>query len=317
MKYYAPVARDKDISEKVLSSYKLKPRELFMNELVWKFSVRNVLRGENLLFVGQSGSAKTMTAQCLAEALGRPLFNIPLGSTQDPRSSLIGNTHFKKDVGTVFSESAFVEAIQTPNAIIMLEEISRAHPDAWNILMPVLDQQRILRLEEKQGSPVINVAPGVSFTATANIGTEYTGTRVLDRALVDRFVIIEIPTLNKDEEYNLLKQRYPDVDSDMLHSIADICTQTRVLVNTEASPLTTSLSTRTALKIAGLINDGFTLLEASEIGIFPFFSSDGGTDSERTYIKQLVQKYIKRNTGTSEPQQSNNLFTPDDFAAVS
>jgi hypothetical protein len=27
--------------------------------------------------------------------------------------------------------------------------------------------------------------------------------------------------------------------------------------------------------------------------MFPFFSNDGGVDSERTYVKQLVQKYIK------------------------
>jgi len=42
-----------------------------------------------------------------------------------------------------------------------------------------------------------------------------------------------------------------------------------------------------------LIYDGFDLFESAEISIFPFFSNDGGVDSERTYVKQLVQKYVK------------------------
>ena len=33
------------------------------------------------------------------------------------------------------------------------------------------------------------------------------------------------------------------------------------------------------------------------ISIYPFFSQDGGVDSERTYIKQLVQKYQKDENG--------------------
>jgi MoxR-like ATPase len=75
----------------------------------------------------------------------------------------------------------------------LLDELSRAHPEAWNILMTVLDEgQRYLSLDEDVDSPTIMVASNVSFIATANIGTEYTSTRVLDRALMDRFEIIEV-----------------------------------------------------------------------------------------------------------------------------
>jgi hypothetical protein len=52
--------------------------------------------------------------------------------------------------------------------------------------------------------------------------------------------------------------------------------------------------------MAGLIYDGFNLVEAAEISIFPFYSTDGGIDSERTYIKQLVQKYL-RDTNEEKP----------------
>ncbi len=34
-------------------------------------------------------------------------------------------------------------------------------------------------------------------------------------------------------------------------------------------------------------------MEAADIAILPYFSNDGGLDSERVFMKQLVQKYIK------------------------
>ena len=61
----------------------------------------------------------------------------------------------------------------------------------------------------------------------------------------------------------------------------------------ENGKLTSMVSTRASVEMAGLIYDGFDLFEAAEISIFPFFSNDGGVDSERTYVKQLVQKYVK------------------------
>ena len=85
-----------------------------------------------------------------------------LGATQDPRSTLIGNTHFNKDSGTYFANSTFINAIQTENAVILLDELSRAHPEAWNILMTILDEkQRYLRIDESPDTPVIKVANGV------------------------------------------------------------------------------------------------------------------------------------------------------------
>jgi len=276
----------------------LKPKGLFIDGLKWKYLIRSAVRGKNIMMLGPTGCGKTLAAQSLVKSLNRPDYYFNLGATQDPRATLIGNTHFNKETGTFFSESAFVKAIKTPNAIILLDEISRAHPEAWNILMTVLDAgQRYLRLDEAEGSPIVKVASGVTFIATANVGNEYTSTRIMDRAIMDRFVTIEMDLLDKQSEYELLKFKFPDADDYSLNALAEIANTTRELVKTDVSKVSTIVSTRVNVEAAGLIYDGFSLMEAAEIAILPYFSNDGGLDSERTFMKQVIQKYVK----TDEP----------------
>ena len=277
----------------------LKPNGLFIEELKWKYLLRSAVRGTNILMTGPTGCGKTLAAQSLVKSLKRPDFYFNLGATQDARATLIGNTHFNKENGTFFSESAFVKAIKTPNAIILLDELSRAHPEAANILMTVLDQgQRYLRLDEAEGSPIVKVASGVTFIATANIGGEYTATRVMDRALMDRFVQIEMDLLDKENELALLKFKFPEADEYSLNALAEIADTTRQLIKTDASKISTIVSTRVNVEAAGLINDGFSLFEAAQIAILPYFSNDGGLDSERVFMTQLLQKYIKSDEET-------------------
>ena len=72
----------------------------------------------------------------------------------------------------------------------------------------------------------------------------------------------------------------------------------------DAPRITNAISTRISVEIAGLLEDGFNLAEAAEVCIYPFFDEDGGVDSERTYMKQVVQKYC----GTAE----EDIFNADD-----
>ena len=53
--------------------------------------------------------------------------------------------------------------------------------------------------------------------------------------------------------------------------------------------------------------DGFTLAEAAEVCIYPFFDEDGGVDSERTFMKQVVQKYC------GETEESEDLFNAEEI----
>jgi nitric oxide reductase NorQ protein len=299
-----------DVVEFIKTCESLRPEKLIMSSLKWKYLMRSVLRGKNIMMTGPSGCGKTLAAQSIANVLdGRQFFYFNLGATQDPRSSLIGNTHYSKDKGTFVAEALFVKAIQTPNAIVLLDELTRGHADAWNILMTVLDEnQRYLRIDEMPDTPTIKVAKGVTFIATANVGSEYTGTRVLDRAMMDRFAsVVEMEPLGLDDEVKLLKMTYPEVSEQDMKAIAEIANHTREQVKSEDPKVTTSISSRITVEMTGLLNDGFTLAEAAEACIFPFFSNAGGADSERTYMRQLVQKYLPVDNTADTPWQQ-----PDD-----
>ena len=149
-------------------------------------------------------------------------------------------------------------------------------------------------------------ADGVTFIATANIGNEYTATRVMDKALLDRFTIIEMDVLNADQECDLLTMLFPLVDTDICNSIGEIASLSRVESQNEVPRIDAGISTRTSVEMASLIFDGFSLSEAAEITIYPQYNNDGGVDSERTFMKQLVQKYC--DDGTNE-----DLFNTEDM----
>ena len=130
------------------------------------------------------------------------------------------------------------------------------------------------------------------FVATANIGNEYTATRQLDKALMDRFTVIEMDTLTDEEEAGLLTYLFPTVDTDTLSNVAKIAFMTRQESLTDNPRISSGVSTRTSVEIAGLLFDGFSLEESADITIYPQYDADGGVDSERTFVKQIVQKFI-------------------------
>jgi len=299
---------DETPTENKSTTMATKPDDFIISDLKWKYLTRCINKGKNLMFVGPAGTGKTQIVFKAAEALGKQIFYFNLGSTQDVRSALIGNTYFKD--GTYFEESAFVKAIKSPNTVILLDELSRANPEAWNILMPVLDANiRKLRLDEEVESPTIDVADNISFIATANVGYEYSSTRTLDKALVDRFSVIEMDVLNKEQEMELISMKFPDLNAISTEAICDISQRIRDELTRDDAKISSNISTRMLLEIADMLVDDFTLEETASLIIYPQYPNDGGADSERIYIRQLVQKYIQN--GTKE-----NLFTDDDFRAL-
>ena len=98
-------AEHAEVLDFIHSSYSLKPKGLMMTELKWKYLIRSAVRGKNIMMTGPAGCGKTMAAKSVVNSLDRPDYYFNLGATQDPRSTLIGNTHFDTKKGTYFSKS--------------------------------------------------------------------------------------------------------------------------------------------------------------------------------------------------------------------
>jgi MoxR-like ATPase len=282
---------DDEVRLGVQNAYSKKPKELVLDSLNWRLATRALLRGENIIFIGASGGGKTLTARTLAKVYNRPFFKFNLGAMSDARTSLIGNTHYNPDKGTFFAASDFVKAIQTPGACILLDEMTRMSNDAENILLTPLDaDQRYLRIDENPDAPVVEVAEGVCFFATANIGTEYTSTRTIDRATRDRFTtIVDIPLLTETQEYDLLKYLYPEVNKELLKGIAEVAWFTREDVMGEEPKLSTIVSTRSTVEQVALLVDGFRFTEVMEAIVIPLYDKEGGVESEQAYMRSMIQ----------------------------
>jgi hypothetical protein len=241
-----------------------------------------------------------MAARCVAQALKRPFEKFNIGSTQDARAALIGNTTYKKETGTVFHKSAFVHAVSTPNTVVLLDEFTRGTHDAWNILMPLTDPtQRCFRLDEDETGSVINAAKGVTFIATANIGNEFTATKVLDKASARRFPIkLEMVPLLGEELRKLFGILFPNCTNeevDLMRVLSGISDDLIAQCKLEDAAISTFISPANMVEMAELVMDGFTLEEIAEAAIYSEYPDDGGADSERAFVKSMVQKYFPKN----------------------
>lgn len=291
---------DSEVDDILRGCVSLKPKELIISDLKWKYLVRAIVRAKNVMIIGPSGCAKTMAARCVSTALKRPFEKFNIGSTQDARATLIGNTTYKKEFGTVFHKSAFVKAITTPNTVVLLDEFTRGTHDAWNILMTVTDPtQRCLRLDEDENSSVINVADGVSFVATANIGNEYTATKVLDRASARRFPIkLEMSPLTGDELKDLfaiLFQSRTEEEKKLMKTLASIYDDLIAQCVMEDAKISTIIPPANMVEMGELVMDGFNLEEIAEAAIYPEYPDEGGADGERAFVKSILQKYFPKN----------------------
>jgi len=279
-----------EIKTLVDGSVSLIPTELSTSELLWKALVRNTLRMKNILIVGPSGEGKTLHTRAVATALNRPYERVDCGQTQDAEASLIGKTHYDPETGTFFNPSKLVKAIQTPNCVVVLDEISRLSFEGQNIVFPLLDPSiRELTLTTEIGTPTIKVADGVSFICTANIGNQFHATNALDEALLNRLTMLEIKALTYDQRLKLFKSKF-DVEKSLITKMLTFADALDQELQTETSKITRTVSTRQLEDIMGYLEDGFEPLDVFQLLIFPIFSSDGLGDSERSYVVSVCQK---------------------------
>ena len=135
-------------------------------------------------------------------------------------------------------------------------------------IFSVLDETRSLSAAgaKSQDNRTVQVHPDCCFIATANIGADYTGTKEIDAAMMNRFFPMELDYLDYKTEANILCARTGISDEDAMN-IALVATNIRKDKN--SGLLEHSVSTRETLQCAEMVKDGFTVEEALEYTFLP------------------------------------------------
>ena len=259
----------------------------FVEKENWTLLLRNIKKHINTMIIGPTGTGKTSLIKLACEKLGVKLHVFDMGSIIDPISSLLG-VHRLEDGKSVFDYANFTQAIQEP-CVILLDELSRASYASNNILFPCLDDRRKLSIEVAGSKSVreINVHPEVTFIATANVGSEYTGTQSMDRALVNRFFPIELNYIPSNQEEKVLMHR-TQITSDQAKTIVKIANTVRSLA--EKQEISTSVSIRETLYVAELVKDGWNVGSSITKIFAPLYEGSKST-GERSIIYKTIASY--------------------------
>ena len=123
-----------------------------------------------LLFVGPTGVGKTEVARVLAKELGIGLLRFDMSEYTEKHTvaKLIGSP-----AGYVGYEDGglLTDAIRkTPNAVLLLDEIEKAHQDIYNILLQVMDYARLTDNKGRKAD-----FRNVVLIMTSNAGAQYAG----------------------------------------------------------------------------------------------------------------------------------------------
>lgn len=268
------------------------PNEFYVSKEVWWEVCYSIHKCVNLLLTGPSGCGKSELVWIAAKLMGIHLEPFNMGAMSEAQTALIGKMGFSKEVGTFFTPSRFVRTVRGDKkaAVVLLDELTRKCIDAQNILLPLLDNQEYLALDEEKEGIVIKRAEGVAFAATANIGMQYTGTDALDVALKNRFgTIIDMEFPPADNEIEILVNRCPGLEKKWATKLVEAANKQRQMAKMDGD-FTEEISTRMLLEAGRKVGAGFPFKVATKYSIESHFSAEGGDASERTRIQQIFLK---------------------------
>lgn len=267
--------------------YMVVDHTFYIKKGLYKVLERNIKTQTSTLLLGPTGVGKTEMVANLATVLKKEVMIFDMGTMSDPIMGLVGSHILHAEEGKVsskFSISRFAEAIQRPG-IILMDEINRASAQANNLLFPCLDFRKELAMEYNfEDRTPIKVHPECMFIATANVGSQYTGTHKLDKALQDRFMMIEIDPLEKDAILSLLAFEFPSVDKEYRNKIVNFY----FALDKAHQDYTVgfNMSLRHLKLIMGLTRDGFVPYDA----IYTICKGIGGPEGVKalsTILEQL------------------------------
>jgi len=231
----------------------------------------------NVLLVGPKGTGKTSLPKEFAAANRRPFFTVHCQLIAE-RDDWWGSKELSLEKGTYFEKAAFLDAIETPGCVILLDEANRTHPENLNALFGFLDHRR------KAWVPALKrevaVAGGAVFFVTLNEGYEYVGTNPVDEALRDRMTYaVRMTYVPKKVEKAILIRR-TRVDEDTAEKLAEFSRTVR-----RNPKLGVPVSTRQLLGAASLVVEGMALQDAVLFSIV----NSMGQDVDRKALLQALQ----------------------------
>ena len=120
------------------------------------------------VFMGPTGTGKTETAKALADQLGVKLVRIDMSEYMEKHSvsKLIGSP--PGYVGHEENAGILINKLQeSPNCVLLLDEIEKAHPDVSQILLQVMDNGKITGSNGKEAD-----ARNCTLILTTNLGAK-------------------------------------------------------------------------------------------------------------------------------------------------
>lgn len=259
----------------------------YIEERRWNILLRNIMKHKNTMLVGPTGTGKTDVIIRICKALNIPCRIYDMGAMMDPLTDLLGS-HRLENGTSKFDYAKFVQDVQEPG-VILLDELSRAPQMTNNILFPCLDDRRMLPVEiaDSNGLRSVPVHPECTFIATANIGSEYSGTNELDAALENRFMTIQVDYLPKSIEAQILTIR-TGCDEKSAMKIVGVANVIRERYMDGS--LSKTISTRETLACGELVVDGFSLLESVNFAFCEKFPKHG-ENSEYDTVKKIMMGF--------------------------
>ena len=244
--------------EEALRSRLMKPGVAFIGEEILELAVSALLQGENLLLCGGKATGKNILADNLAWMFGRPVYNVSFHVNTDS-STLIGTDTFVG--GEVRLRNGPVAQAALQGGFCILDEINMAKNEAAAVMHSVLDYRRLI---DVPGYDCIPMHPATRFIATMNYG--YAGTRELNEALVSRFTVIRMPTLEQGQLHRLLSAAVPNAaQADLERCIGLFLDLNEKAVNGEIS--THPVDLRGMIAALRLMSDGMKAADAVAISI--------------------------------------------------
>ncbi|HIR12828.1 MAG TPA: MoxR family ATPase [Candidatus Choladousia intestinavium] len=234
------------------------PELPYYGKEVFEMAAAALLEGEHLLLTGSKATGKNILAENLAYVFGRPAYNISFHVNTDS-SSLIGTDTFQNQ--EVQLRKGPVYLCGENGGFGIFDEINMAKNDAVSVLHATLDYRRVI---DVPGYDRIRLHDAARFIGTMNYG--YAGTRELNEALISRFLVIEMPSVNEETLERILRDLFQDFKEEGLRQILGL------FMDLQTKAANNEISTK-ALDLRGLIGAlktvraGLSPLQAVRMGI--------------------------------------------------